>query len=93
MKDTVPYIVPAVDHYYTEVVEGEFIPDQNVLRITWISDAPSDNDLKTYISARFPLLKDRRVFKIFRDEAWHFNSEGSPYGLIFIFYRDLLADC
>ena len=90
MKDTKSYSIHNSGNTvsYTEIVEGEFIKAENLLRITCVSDTPAQGSLFNYINDRFSSLKSKNVSRVYYDEPWHFSETGVPYGIILIFFED-----
>ena len=72
---------------YSVIVESSFKVEDNALRVLWVSDSPSHEDLKDFIQERYSDLSHKEIERIYHDDVWHYRKDGVPYGLIVVFFK------
>lgn len=72
---------------YCEIVTSEYLPDDKVLRIEYVSDGPSEESLKKFIKDTHPELVGKEIERIYSDRPWLYTKSGVPYALILIFFK------
>jgi len=72
---------------YSVIVESSFKQNENTLRVLWVSDSPSHEDLRDFIKERHSDLSHKEIERFYHDDAWHYRKDGVPYGLILVFFK------
>lgn len=75
------------EHSYCEIVASEYLVNDKVLRIEYVSDGPSEADLQKFIKETHPELVGKEVERYYYDQPWLYTQDGVPYALIMIFFK------
>jgi len=77
---------------HCSIVEGEFLKDDNCLRLEYQSDGPCDEFIDKLINSRFPELSNKEIKFTYTDPAWLSDwNMGNPtgcFGLVLVFFFD-----